>query len=86
MGAVFNNYNVNILFTVSALPSRVSLQGAPSQMMVAPPGQQTQFRATDDEARGGQMSKPQTSQMPLQKDHSDEVPDDEVIDDDKNLL
>jgi hypothetical protein len=33
---VFNTYNVNILFTVAALPARVSV-GIPMQMMMMPP-------------------------------------------------
>ena len=38
LGEVFNTYNVNILFTVAALPARVSLGGPPGMMpMMQPP-------------------------------------------------
>ncbi len=29
LGEVFNTYNVNILFTVAALPARVNMMGGP---------------------------------------------------------
>ena len=37
LAEVFNTYNVNILFTVAALPSKVSV-GGPGPMMAMPPG------------------------------------------------
>jgi hypothetical protein len=38
LGEVFNTYNVNILFTVAALPSRVTLSGPPGiPSMMQPP-------------------------------------------------
>jgi len=37
LGEVFNTYNVNILFTVAALPARVGLAGGPPGMMPAMP-------------------------------------------------
>ena len=39
LGEVFNTYNVNILFTVAALPAKVSLIGGPPSMapMIQPP-------------------------------------------------
>ena len=59
LGEVFNTYNVNILFTVAALPARVSLGGPPGMMpMMQPPansnaglimpGQVPHFQATND--------------------------------------
>jgi hypothetical protein len=41
LAEVFNTYNVNILFTVAALPSKVSV-GGPGPMMSMPPGGATQ--------------------------------------------
>jgi hypothetical protein len=42
LGEVFNTYNVNILFTVAALPARVSAIGGgpPGMMPMMPPGNQ----------------------------------------------
>ena len=39
LGEVFNTYNVNILFTVAALPAKVALGGGPPGMvpMIQPP-------------------------------------------------
>ena len=39
LGEVFNTYNVNILFTVAALPAKVSMIGGPPSMapMIQPP-------------------------------------------------
>ena len=38
LGEVFNTYNVNILFTVAALPARVALAGPPGMApMIQPP-------------------------------------------------
>ena len=45
---VFNTYNVNILFTVAALPSRVSL-GLPMALAVGgQPGNPSQFIAINN--------------------------------------
>ena len=43
LGEVFNTYNVNILFTVAALPARVALGGGPPGMIpqIQPPGYNT---------------------------------------------
>ena len=61
LGEVFNTYNVNILFTVAALPARVALAGGPPGLMMPPP--QNQIPRTPLEVQPKQQTPERESKL-----------------------
>ena len=68
LGEVFNTYNVNILFTVAALPARVSMQGPPGMMPMMPPPVVNPNAGlivpSETHNRGGDFNEPKVNLIP----------------------